>query len=197
MSLCLEHKLLVSYRTPPHFSCCHSRIARSQPLSLTLILCCTGKAAKMAFPSLITAAPSCFPPSQCPHLSWAVALVQPLLGTGGSRAILPARFLVKTPFFDNSQSKGMTAPAPCQLLSRSCLEANCMCGSQCEDRKRLEFRPSWKEEEESPGTVSGPTQDGCSSRGRLRSLSPGCSCRNAWAFSSWSMKQVNDKNTPL
>lgn len=120
--------------------------------------------------------------------------------TAGDRRVLchlPARFLVKTPFFDNSQSKGMTAPAPCQLLSRSCLEANCMCGSQCEGRKRLEFRPSWKEEEEGPGMVSGPTQDGCSSRGRLRSLSPGCSCGNAWAFSSWSMKQVNDKNTPL
>lgn len=67
----MEHKLLVSYRTPPHFSCCHGEIARSQALSLALISCCMRKAVKMAGPAFITQSHClhCLSPQLPPHLS--------------------------------------------------------------------------------------------------------------------------------
>lgn len=86
-----------------------------------------GKGSRDGFSIFNYPAPSCFPPSQSPHLSWAVAPVQSQLGQEGPVAFA-SEGLVKTPFFDNSQSEAMTAPAPCQLLSWSCLEANCVCG---------------------------------------------------------------------
>lgn len=67
----------------------------------------------MAFPSLITA-PSCFPPCQCPQLSWAVAM-------GRHRVLcsLPGRGLVKTPVCDNSQGKALTAQLPASSCHRA------------------------------------------------------------------------------